>query len=86
MVVSGSAVCSALVKEEDEKQHSMYYTSKALIRMETRYTQIENMALALVTAVWKLQPYFQSHRVIILTYQLFRQILQKSGASGRNMK
>lgn len=58
-----------LVKEEDGKQHPVYYSSKALIGAETHYTRIENVALSLVTAARKLQPYFQAHQIVILIDQ-----------------
>lgn len=35
LVVSGSVVSSALVKEEARKHHPVYYTSKAMIGVET---------------------------------------------------
>lgn len=33
---------SVLVREDEGKQHPMYYTSKALVDVETRYPAIEN--------------------------------------------
>lgn len=51
-----------MVKEDREKIHRpIYYTSKSLLDAETKYISLENLALALVVAAKKLQPYFQVH-------------------------
>lgn len=86
LAVLGSAVSLALVKEEAGKQHPVYYTSKALIVVKTRYSLIEKLTLALVTAVRKLQPYLQAHRLVVLIDQPLRQIFQRLEISGRIMK
>lgn len=52
------ATSSVLVREEERIQHPVYYTSKALVDVETRYLTMEKWALALVTATRKLRPYF----------------------------
>ena len=48
-----------MLVQEEGKQFLVYYVSKSLLDAETRYTQLEKLALALVTAARKLQPYFQ---------------------------
>ncbi|KAL5581592.1 hypothetical protein UlMin_014034 [Ulmus minor] len=58
---------SALVREEDGVQWPIYYTSKSLLDAETRYPEIEKLALALMVAARKLRPYFQAHTIIIPT-------------------
>ncbi|KAM1360209.1 hypothetical protein ACFX2F_047093 [Malus domestica] len=45
----------------------VYYASKALQDAETRYSNIEKLALALVMSARKLHPYFQAHFIIVLT-------------------
>ncbi|KAL5541983.1 hypothetical protein UlMin_009693 [Ulmus minor] len=67
LAVSKGAVSSALVREEDGVQWPIYYTSKSLLDAETRYPEIEKLALALMVAARKLRPYFQAHTVIIPT-------------------
>lgn len=47
-----------LIREEAETQHLVYYTSKALLDAEIRYSMMEKLALALVTTSLKLRPYF----------------------------
>ena len=54
--------------------------------LETRYPDIEKLALGLITSVRKLQPYFQSHPVTVLTSQPLRQVLQKPETAGRLIK
>ena len=67
-------------------QKPIYYTSKALLPAETRYSPAEKMALALVTAARKLRPYFQAHTIIIYTDCPLKLILQRPELSGRLTK
>ena len=60
----------------------MYYTNKRLVNAETRYQEMEKLALALVIATRKLRQYFHSHPVRVLTNYLLRQVLQKPNALG----
>ncbi|KAL5539172.1 hypothetical protein UlMin_044785 [Ulmus minor] len=48
LAISKGAVSSALVREEDGVQWPIYYTSKSLLDAETRYPEIEKLALALM--------------------------------------
>ena len=64
----------------------MYYISKRLVDVETRYPEMEKLALALVFATRKLRPYFRSHPVQVLTNYPLRQVLQKPDASSRLLK
>ena len=54
MVVSEVAVSGVLVREEERKQKPVFYTSKMLLDVETRYSTMEKMVLALVIAKKKL--------------------------------
>jgi hypothetical protein len=56
--VADRAVSAVLVREEEGVQHPVYYAGKALLDAETRYLRVERMALALVTASWKMRAYF----------------------------
>ena len=58
LAISPIAVSAALVREEENVQKPMYYTSRALRGAEERYPLIEKLAFALVTAAHKLNPYF----------------------------
>ena len=67
-------------------QKPIYYISKALIDAKSRYQTAEKMALALVVAVRKLRPYFQSHPIVVLTNFPLQVILAKPDLSGRLIK
>ncbi|KAL5574856.1 hypothetical protein UlMin_016555 [Ulmus minor] len=54
--------------------------------METRYSQLEKLALALVSAARKLRPYFQCHPIVVVTTYPLKGILQKPELSGRLTK
>ncbi|KAL5571713.1 hypothetical protein UlMin_021310 [Ulmus minor] len=86
LAVSKGAVSSALVREEDGVQWPIYYTSKSLLDAETRYPEIEKLALALMVAARKLRPYFQAHTIIVPTKFPLKQVFQKPKASGRLAK
>ncbi|KAK0601168.1 hypothetical protein LWI29_021826 [Acer saccharum] len=84
--VSKAATSSVLVRQEEEIQKPIYYTSKALLPAETRYSPAEKMALALITAARKLRPYFQAHKIGVYTNCPLKLILQKPEVSGRLTK
>ncbi|KAF8053852.1 hypothetical protein N665_1370s0002 [Sinapis alba] len=86
IAVSSSAVSSVLIKEDRGEQHPIFYTSKHLTDAETRYPTLEKMALAVVTSARKLQPYFQSHSIVVLTDLPLRTTLQNANQSGRLSK
>lgn len=54
LAVTTAAVSGVQVREEQNEQRPVYYTSKSLIDAETRYTTMEKLALAVVTAARKL--------------------------------
>ena len=60
-------ILGALVREENKVQWPVYYISKRLIDAETRYPEMEKLALALVIAMRKLRPYYYSHPIRVLT-------------------
>ncbi|XP_022846413.1 uncharacterized protein LOC111369168 [Olea europaea var. sylvestris] len=86
LVVSNEAISSVLTREEGTTQLPVYYTSKALLSPETRYPDMEKLALALIKAFRKLRPYFQAHTIHVLTNFRLRQVLRKLDASGRLLK
>ncbi|RVW68382.1 Transposon Ty3-I Gag-Pol polyprotein [Vitis vinifera] len=57
-----------------KEQKPIYYVSRALADVETRYSKMELTALALRSAAQKLRPYFQAHPVVVLTDQPLRNI------------
>ena len=83
IAVSEVSVSSVLVKQEGSIQRAVYYVSKCMVDAETRYPDIEKLALSLIVASRKLRPYFQSHPIVVLTNQPLRQVLQKPELAGR---
>uniref|UniRef100_A0A2N9GP39 Uncharacterized protein n=1 Tax=Fagus sylvatica TaxID=28930 RepID=A0A2N9GP39_FAGSY len=83
LAVSPTAVSSALIREDGGTQLPVYYTSKAFQGAEERYPAMEKLALALVIAARKLRPYFQSHKIIVLTNHPLRKAMNKPDAAGR---
>ncbi|XP_074313904.1 uncharacterized protein LOC141649105 [Silene latifolia] len=67
-------------------QHPVYYISKSLLPAETRYTPFEKLVLALVTALYKLRPYFKSHTIYVVTNYPLKMIMRKPELSGRMTK
>jgi hypothetical protein len=82
LAVSPTAVSSTLIREDGGTQLPVYYISKAFQGAEERYPAMEKLALALVTAARKLRPYFQSHKIIVLTNHPLRKAMNKPDAAG----
>ncbi|CAL8087401.1 unnamed protein product [Prunus armeniaca] len=62
------------------------YYPNALLYAETRYSKLEKLILAIVVSMRKLQPYYQAHRVIVMTDFPSKSILYSPDASQRLMK
>lgn len=75
LLTSQKAVGSVLVREEDRVQHPTYYVGQALKDAETRCFPLEKVMFALITIVQKLVPYFQVHRIQVLTDQPLASVL-----------
>ncbi|KAM1551786.1 hypothetical protein ACFX10_043871 [Malus domestica] len=84
--VSASAISSVLIQKDGNVERPVYYASKALQDAETRYSNFEKLALALVMSARKLHLYFQAHFIIVLTNHLLQQILQSPDTSDRMIK
>ena len=85
LVVTLHAVSSALIREEGKVQKPVYYTSKALRGAERRYSLIEKLAFALITASRKLRHYFQAHVINVMTDHPLKKAMNKLEAAGRLM-
>ncbi|XP_034678873.1 uncharacterized protein LOC117909081 [Vitis riparia] len=68
------------------EQKPIYYVSKALADVETKYSKMEQTTLALRSAAQKLRPYFQAHPVVVLIDQPLRNILHKPDLTGRMLQ
>ncbi|KAK0603822.1 hypothetical protein LWI29_009058 [Acer saccharum] len=84
--VTEVATSSVLIRLEEGIQKPVYYTSKALLPAETRYSPAKKIALALITSARKLRPYFQAHTIEVYTDCPLKLILQKPEVSGRLTK
>ncbi|KAM2919643.1 hypothetical protein COP2_041582 [Malus domestica] len=69
--VSASVVSSVLIRKDGNVERPVYYASKVLQDAETRYSNIEKLALALVMSARKLRPYLQAHSIIVLPIIIF---------------
>ena len=87
LAISDCAVSAVLFRYvKDKEQRLVYYVSKTMVDAETRYSKIEQIALALISVAWKLRPYFQAHQVTVLTNQPLKSILHKPDLLGRMMR
>ena len=57
--------------------------NKALQGAKVRYQKIEKLAFSLVVTIQRLQPYFQSHHIIVMTEHPIKQMLRKPDLAGR---
>ena len=84
---SAKAVGAALVRSDgDGKQRPIYFVSKMLTTVETRYIDFQRITLALRMTSKKLCPYFQAHTIVVLSSYSIKVVLQKPNASGRLLK
>ena len=84
LAASDVAVSGALFKEcGDVRLRPIFFVSKSLTDVETRYTHLERAALALRTTAQKLRPYFQAHPVVVLTDLPLRGTIHKPDLSRR---
>ena len=84
LAASNITVSATLFKEcVDVKLKPVFFVSKSLTDVETRYSHLERAALALRTAAQKLRPYFQAHPVVVLTDLPLRGKIHKPDLTGR---
>ena len=82
--MSEVSVSIGLFKEdENRKQRLIFFVSKSLAEVETRYTRLEQAALALRVAAKKLRSYFQAHPTVVLTNLPLQNTIHKPDLSGR---
>ena len=70
-------------ENEDGKQRPVFFVSKSLADAETKYSHLEQAALALRIAAKKLRPYFQAHPIVVLTNLPLRSTIHKPDLSKR---
>ncbi|VFQ85727.1 unnamed protein product [Cuscuta campestris] len=74
------------VKEEHGAQHPIYYISKTLRDAELRYSRPEKAMLAVFWTAKRLTPYFQAHRIVVLTNEPLASLTRRPAASARMTK
>lgn len=77
LAASDKSVGAVLVKDDAGIQRPVFYVSHALRDAETRYPNIENLALGLITASKKLRHYFQGRTIEVVTDQPLKRVLHK---------
>ena len=67
---------SAMLLRVQGVQQLVYYVSKTLVNVETRYLPLEKLVLALMHATRKLPHYFQAHTIYVLTEYPLQSLLK----------
>ena len=84
IAVSNVAMSAALFKENaDGRQRPVFFVSKSLADVETRYSHLEQATLVFQVATKKLHSYFQAHPIVVLTNLPLRSTIHKPDLSGR---
>ena len=83
LAVTPHALSLALIQEEGKVQKLVYYTSWALRGAEGRYSLIEKLVFALITASRKLRHYFQAHVINVMTDHPLKKAMNKLEVAGR---
>ncbi|KAJ0852175.1 putative reverse transcriptase/retrotransposon-derived protein, RNase H [Helianthus annuus] len=86
LAASFGAISAVLVAHRTGKQIPIYYVSRTLKDYETRYSNLEKLALALVHASRRLRRYFQAHPIEVRTDQRIQHVLRRPEVSGRMAK
>ncbi|XP_040374696.1 uncharacterized protein LOC121052853 [Rosa chinensis] len=86
LAASSTAVSSVLIRKDSDCEYPVYYAGKGYTGAESRYPDIEKVALALLVSARKLRHYFQAHSITVFTNHPLRQVLQKPETSGRLIK
>lgn len=82
LAATSHSVSAALIQEMQEFK-LIYFVSRTLQGVEEQYSQVEKVALALLTVARLLRLYFQSHQVVVRTNHPVAKILRKPDLVGR---
>ena len=82
LAVFNTTISSTLIKEEEDVQRMVYYTSQAFKGAEVNYLRLQKITFALVVASRKLRHYFQIHAIVIMINQPIRKTMNKIDAAG----
>ncbi|VFQ90237.1 unnamed protein product [Cuscuta campestris] len=77
---------TVIVRDENGAQHPVYYVSKTLRDAELRYSHPEKAMLAVFWTAKRLTPYFQAHRIVVLTNEPLASLTRSPAESARMTK
>jgi hypothetical protein len=89
---TSTVVSTTIVVEKKEEGHvykvqrPVYYISEVLTDSKIRYLHVHKLLYALLITSRKLQHYFESHKITIITYFPLGDILRNKDATGRISK
>ena len=83
LTISQAAVSIALIREEDELQKPVYFTSQGFRGVEERYPPMDKLVFTLVTMKRKLKPFFQAYTIVVLTDKPMRRAMSSLETAGR---
>ncbi|VFQ82811.1 unnamed protein product [Cuscuta campestris] len=86
LAIADCAISTVIVREEDRAQHPVYYVSKTLRDAELRLSRPEMAMLAVFWLAKRLTPYFQAHRIVVLTNEPLASLIRSPAASARMTK
>ncbi|XP_056691773.1 uncharacterized protein [Spinacia oleracea] len=83
LAVSTTAVNAVFSREDETQQLPIYYIIKSLLEAETRYSSLEKLVLALVTAAKRLRHYFETHQIVVMTNYQIKSMMRRPELTGR---
>ncbi|VFQ76023.1 unnamed protein product [Cuscuta campestris] len=86
LAIADCPIGTVIVREEHGAQHPVYYVSKTLRDAELRYSRLEKAMLAVFWTAKGLTPYFQAHRIVVLTNEPLASLTRSPEASARMTK
>lgn len=81
LAISPTAVSSALIREDDQVQLPIYYSSRAFRGVDKRYPSMEKLAFTLITTKRKLRPHFQANTIVVQIDKPLRKIMNNLEAA-----
>ncbi|XP_004301611.1 PREDICTED: uncharacterized protein LOC101300632 [Fragaria vesca subsp. vesca] len=86
ITASQTIVSSVLIRKESDIEHAVFYAGEGFTPVESRYPDVEKLALTLIVTARRLRHYFQAHSITLYTNHHLRQIMQKPEINGRLVK
>jgi len=86
LAITDRAISSVILQDQDRIQKPIYFLSKVLHGLETRYQAIEKVSLVVVFAARRLRHYLQSFTVIVMNDLPIRKVLQNPDIAGRMVR